>query len=83
METQKEKQKYIDFSFVKEHADFEQVLGYYQLTVLRRSGKQLTLRCPFHDDIGVNCAGVSASRTTGQLRCSLGREAGEAAQVPV
>lgn len=49
MEKQKEKQKYIDFGFVKQNADFEQVVGYYNLKVAQR-GKQLSVLCPFHDD---------------------------------
>ena len=43
-----EKQQFIDFAFIKQHADFEKVL--YQLTARRSSGKQLSVLCPFHDD---------------------------------
>ena len=46
-----EKQQYIDFAFVKQNADFNQVLGYYHLTPTNgRSQGQLTLLCPFHND---------------------------------
>ena len=46
-----EKQLYIDFAFVKQNADFNQVLGYYNLNPVNgRSHGQLTLLCPFHND---------------------------------
>ena len=40
-----ENQQYIDVSFVKQHADFEKVLGYYNLKPTGR-GKQLSVLCP-------------------------------------
>jgi hypothetical protein len=46
-----EKKQFIDFAFVKANSDFEQVLWYYNLKPLcGRSGGQLALLCPFHDD---------------------------------
>lgn len=45
-----EKQKFIDFAFVKQHADFDKVLAHYNLAPLPNRLGQLTLRCPFHND---------------------------------
>ena len=40
---------FIDFEYVKAHADFEAVLGFYDIQA-RGSGDQRRVLCPFHDD---------------------------------
>ena len=87
MEKQNEKQKYIDFAFVKEHADFLQVLGYYNLTppaaVPAASSRCL---CPFHDDTNPSLkvtpgeeeaftASAAARRGTSSILCGTWRTA--------
>ena len=41
--------EYIDFSYVKSHADFEPVLAYYGIETEGRGDEQSAL-CPFHDE---------------------------------
>jgi len=41
--------QYIDFAYVKAHADFAAVLEYYHIEA-QGSGSERRCRCPFHDD---------------------------------
>ena len=47
-------QQYVDFSFVKEHADFAVVLTHYDLQSTG-TGDQRRVRCPFHRDRRPSC----------------------------
>lgn len=42
--------KFIDFAYVKTHADFLKVLTHYQIET-KGSGEELRCCCPFHDDV--------------------------------
>src|SRR5258708_35407796 len=48
-------QQYIDFSFVKANASFEQVLAHYKLVVGTRSDTECSVLCPFHDERKPSC----------------------------
>ncbi|MCP4408277.1 MAG: hypothetical protein GY807_11055 [Gammaproteobacteria bacterium] len=41
--------QYIDFNYVKTHANFYDVLAYYKIKV-RGKGDEIRCHCPFHDD---------------------------------
>ena len=41
--------QFIDFSYIKQHADFEVVLAHYNIELEGR-GKERRALCPFHDD---------------------------------
>ena len=48
-------QQYIDFSFVKANASFEQVLDHYRLKPAASSGDQCSMLCPFHEETKPSC----------------------------
>src|SRR5438046_1501406 len=48
-------QPYIDFTFVKANASFEQVLAHYKLAAGTISGKECSVLCPFHDERKPSC----------------------------
>jgi DNA primase len=47
-------QRYIDFTFVKEHAAFEPVLAHYDLPLIGQ-GVQRAILCPFHRERTASC----------------------------
>ena len=41
--------QYIDFNYVKRHANFGGILAYYKIDLIG-SGDERRCQCPFHDD---------------------------------
>ena len=54
--------QFIDFAYVKEHADFRAVLAHYNIKLGRaRKGGEAVVPCPFHDDREPSCS-ISAEK---------------------
>lgn len=63
------KQRFIDFTYVKEHADFEQLLAHYGVKIASRTDGQLRVHCPFHDDRKPSC-GIDTAKN--RFNCFAG-----------
>ena len=56
------RREFIDFSYVKERADFRAVLAHYNIKLGRgRKGGEAVVPCPFHDDREPSCS-ISAEK---------------------